>query len=147
MTVVRKRTRLDAPTISDSDLLWCVFEDKMTIHFEFPDVLTPNMLDGYLAEGWFRMRQAVFTCRYVMGSGILYTAVWIRVQLPGFQLSRSLRKLKSRNGRAFRHHIGPMVFTDEHHRLYARYRDNATLKSLKPSMKPYLTKKKTSSTP
>ena len=96
----------------------------MTIHFEFPDVLTPNMLDNYLAEGWFRMRQAVFTCRYVMGSGILYTAVWIRIELPDFKLSRSLRKLKSRNARLFRHQIEAMNFTAAHHELYARYRDN-----------------------
>ena len=111
-------------SISDSFAVWRDLEGKMTIHFEFPDVLTPKMLDSYLAEGWFRMRQAVFTCRYVMGSGILYTAVWIRVQLPGFVFSRSLRKLKGRNSRAFRHQIGPMVFTDEHHRLYSCYRDN-----------------------
>ena len=96
----------------------------MTIQFHFPENLPPSVLDEYLSRGWFRMRQSVFTCRYVMGSGVLHTAVWIRVNIENYQFSKSLRKLLAKNDRLFRYEILPMVINDTHHELYERYREN-----------------------
>lgn len=88
----------------------------------FPEQVKPEQLDQWLARGWYRMGQAVFTCRFVVHEGILRPAIWTRVTLQGYRFRKSLRRLMARTERDFRVSIGRPVLTPEHHKLYARYR-------------------------
>lgn len=94
----------------------------MTIRFFHPEVLQPAELDAFLAAGWFRMRQAVFTCRFVLEGGDLHTALWIRVPLVGYRFKKSLRRVLNRNDRLYEVHVGPLVLDGEKEALFQRYR-------------------------
>jgi arginine-tRNA-protein transferase len=94
----------------------------VTIRFFHPEVLQPAELDAFLAAGWFRMRQAVFTCRFVLEGGDLHTALWIRVPLAGYRFKKSLRRVLNRNDRIYEVAIGPLVLDDEKEALFQRYR-------------------------
>ncbi len=85
--------------------------------------LSPQALDDYLAQGWFRIGQTLMTCRLVLFDGVLRTALWTRLPLEQHRFRRSSRKLLSRNRRhfqiAFHDHAR---LDDEHESLYQRYR-------------------------
>ena len=89
-----------------------------------PDELSPEELDAFLAQGWFRMRQAMFTCRFVMSDGRLRTAVWLRFDLTRIHFRKSLRRYLRRADAELDLSIGPAEITAEHEELYARYRDD-----------------------
>jgi len=89
-----------------------------------PDELSPAELDAFLAQGWFRMRQAMFTCRFVMSDGRLRTAVWLRFDLSTFRFRKSLRRYLRRADAELDLTVGPADVTDEHEELYARYRED-----------------------
>ncbi len=94
----------------------------MTIRFFHPEVLQPAELDAFLAAGWFRMRQAVFTCRFVLEGGDLHTAVWIRVPLDDYGFKKSLRRVLNRNDRIYDVEVGPLTLGAEKEALFQRYR-------------------------
>ena len=56
-----------------------------------PDQLSPDDLDDYLARGWFRIGQAMMTCRVVQFDGELRPAIWTRLPLRGHQFGRNSR--------------------------------------------------------
>lgn len=96
----------------------------MTFQLVHPDNLPPDVLDDLLAQGWYRMRQAVFTCRYLLGRRGLYTAVWTRLPLQGHRFSKSHRRRLRKIEERFQVDIGPYRQTVEHERLYRRYREH-----------------------
>lgn len=96
----------------------------MSTIFHYPEELSGSELDEYLARGWFRMQQAVFTCRYLFQEGMLSTAVWLRLPLDGYHFSKSLRKLMKTNEKMFDISIGPAFIDTEKELLFARYKDN-----------------------
>ena len=89
-----------------------------------PKALSTEELDVFLAQGWFRMRQAMFTCNFVMSDGFLRTAVWLRFPMEGYQFRKSLRRVLRRNDSEFDHSIGPAEITTEMEDLYTIYRDD-----------------------
>lgn len=89
-----------------------------------PESLSAEELDAFLGQGWFRMRQAVFTCRFVMSDGHLRSAVWIRCRLQGYRFKKSLRRVLNRNDRAFSCRLVPAVVDAEKEALYSAYRDD-----------------------
>ncbi|MCA9489112.1 MAG: GNAT family N-acetyltransferase [Myxococcales bacterium] len=91
-----------------------------------PDLVRPEELDSYLARGWFRIGQAMMTCRVVLFDGELRPSIWTRVPVDGgYRPGKNARKLLSRAERRFRIEIGPMTLDDEREALYQRYRANA----------------------
>lgn len=89
-----------------------------------PKALSSEELDVFLAQGWFRMRQAMFTCNFVMSDGFLRTSVWIRFPMEGYRFRKSLRRVLRRNDEKFELSIGPASITPEMEDLYAIYRDD-----------------------
>ncbi len=89
-----------------------------------PEALSSEELDAFLAQGWFRMRQAMFTCRFVMSDGYLRTAVWLRFPLADFRFRKSLRRTLRRADDRFELTIGPATLTPEMESLYTIYRDD-----------------------
>ena len=87
---------------------------------DFP-VIRGEALDFYLAQGYYRMQQELFTCQFVPFDGRLYTAHWLRIDLARVAWGPEQRRLLRRNAR-FAATIRPFRLTEEYEELYARYR-------------------------
>jgi arginyl-tRNA--protein-N-Asp/Glu arginylyltransferase len=98
-------------------------------------VIPGEMLDYYLSQGYYRMQQDLFTCRFLPRDGQLNTVHWLRIVLPQVQYGPKQRRLLRLNER-FSVTVKPFRLTDEYEALYARYRQNldfdtsATLEAL-----------------
>jgi arginyl-tRNA--protein-N-Asp/Glu arginylyltransferase len=86
-------------------------------------VIPGEMLDYYLSQGYYRMQQDLFTCRFLPRDGQLNTVHWLRIVLPQVQYGPKQRRLLRLNER-FSVAIKPFRLTDEYEALYARYRQN-----------------------
>jgi leucyl-tRNA---protein transferase len=86
-----------------------------------PEQLSPDDLDDYLARGWFRIGQAMMTCRVVQFDGELRPAIWTRLPLRGHAFRKNSRKLLARNTRDFRVEVGGAKIDDDREALYQRY--------------------------
>ena len=80
-----------------------------------------NVLDYYLGQGYYRMQQDLFTCRFLPRDHTLHTVHWLRVLLPLVRYGARQRQLLRQNS-----HFGVAVrplaaVTDEQEALYARY--------------------------
>jgi len=109
----------------------------MFTEINYPEEIFPEELDHYLAKGWFRMGQMIFTCRFLSFKDNLYTALWIRAQLNGFKFSKSQRKLMAHNRRKFRVIARKAVFDKEKETLYKKHKkrfEGFVSKSLKSSL-------------
>jgi arginyl-tRNA--protein-N-Asp/Glu arginylyltransferase len=84
-------------------------------------IIRGDALDFYLAQGYYRMQQELFTCHFVPFGGRLYTAHWLRLDLSRITWGPEQRRLLRRNAR-FMATIRPFRLTDEYEELYARYR-------------------------
>ena len=88
-------------------------------------IIRGDALDYYLAQGYYRMQQDLFTCQFVPFAGRLYTAHWLRLDLARVQWGPEQRRLLRRNAR-FAATVRPFRLTAEHEELYARYRNAIT---------------------
>lgn len=88
----------------------------------YPEHLLPDELDAYLANGWYRMGQTIFTTHFLCFGEDFYSAIWIRLDLRQYTFSKSLRRMIRQNGERFRHVFRPAVLDEEKEVLYQRYR-------------------------
>lgn len=91
---------------------------------DYPEQMQPELLDSYLARGWYRMGQTIFTTHFLSFNNRLHSAIWIRSQLNGFRFSKNQRKLMRKNAERFETHFQPSVITPEKERLFQRYRED-----------------------
>jgi len=90
----------------------------------YPLYLTHHELDDYLAQGWYRMNQMIFTCHFLYFNEGIYSPVWIRLPLNNFRFKKSLRKLINKNKKHFTIESQPASITYEKELLFHRYRAN-----------------------
>ncbi len=88
----------------------------------YPETMPPGELDAYLARGWYRMGQSIFTTHFLCFGRSFYSAIWVRLALEGYQFSRSLRRIIRRNQARFRTEFRQASITAEKEKLYAKYR-------------------------
>ena len=88
-------------------------------------VLRGDALDYYLAQGYYRMQQDLFTCQFLPIDGDLYTVHWLRLVLAHVQFGSEQRRLLRLNER-FSVTILPFQLTQEYEALYARYLTTVT---------------------
>lgn len=93
-----------------------------------PDFLLPEELDLYLADGWFRMGQSIFTTNFLRFHDHFYSAIWLRIDLFSFEITNTQKKLLKQNAR-FRVEIQPAVLKTEQEELFSRYRENITFET------------------
>ena len=82
--------------------------------------LPGDFLDYYLSQGYYRMGQNLFTCRFLPLDTGIYTTHWLRLvvaQATYGPKQRRLFRLNERFGVAVR----PLRLTPEYEALYARY--------------------------
>ena len=94
-----------------------VFAEK-----HYPESVVGKELDEYLARGWYRMGQSIFTTHFLCFGEQLYSAIWVRLKLPGFSFRKGQRKLMRRNAEEFTITYGPLELTEEKELLYQRYK-------------------------
>lgn len=78
-------------------------------------------LDMWLSEGYFRMRQEVFTCQFVPSDDGFLSAFWLRIVLADVQYGPKQNRLLRIN-EPFTSVAKPFVLTRELETLYATYR-------------------------
>ena len=88
-----------------------------------PEVLAPAELDEYLARGWFRMGQTIFTTNFLNFRDRFYSAIWLRVVLSGFEVDKTQQKLYKRNA-GFRVEFKPADITPDKELLYNKYKQS-----------------------
>jgi len=111
----------------------------MLAQIEYPDLLQPQELDTYLANGWFRMRQTIFTTNFLQFNSQFYSAIWLRVTLADYVPDKKYHTLKKLN-RAFKTEIKQSAageISTAHELLYFEYRESLSF-DVSPSLKELL---------
>jgi len=88
---------------------------------ESPEILTPKQLDVYLAKGWFRMNQTIFTTHFLQFNNEYYAAVWLRVALDNYKPDSKHKAVLQRN-KLFKTEIRKALITVQHEQLYNKYK-------------------------
>ena len=86
--------------------------------------ISPEELDHYLANGWFRMKQHVFTTEFLQMGLDFYDAIWLRQDLRVFHFPKWFYKMK--RNRRFTVEVTDFNPTPEHELLYQAYREVKT---------------------
>ena len=103
----------------------------------FPEILYPNELDHYLERGWYRMGQSLFTTHFLFFDQSVYSAIWIRLHLPGYQFKKRARKLMNQITNKFTIKIRQGFICSEKESLFQKYKvefDGQLAGSLKESL-------------
>lgn len=103
----------------------------MAFDIHFPEQLRGPQLDAYLARGWYRIGQAVFTTstidvadRAEKDTGATeYRVFWLRYRLQDFRFGKKQQKLLVAN-RGFRVEFGKLQLTADLERLYTSYKSS-----------------------
>lgn len=85
------------------------------------DAVHGEQLDVFLANGWYRMGQTIFTTHFLFFEQQILSAIWLRLALENFEFKRSLRKIINRNKTKFRTEIVPFQLTEEKEFIYQKY--------------------------
>lgn len=88
-----------------------------------PENLSLQELDSFLARGWFRMGQTIFTTNFLRYDGKVYSTIWLRILLNEYQANASQLNLFKRN-LGFRTSIQLASITPEKEELYLRYQQS-----------------------
>ncbi len=103
------------------------FPSKLSLMFtqeKYLPTITGEEFDLFLANGWFPMGQAIFTCHILFFENVLYSPVWIRLPLKGYTFRKGLRKLMRKNERVFQTLIRPAVIDEEKEQLFQLFRSS-----------------------
>ena len=81
-------------------------------------------LDEYLEKGWFRMGQSIFNTNFLKFNGLIFSAIWLRINLLTFKPSKTQQKLQKLNAK-FRVEIKPSIaLFPEHLILFNKYKNH-----------------------
>lgn len=83
--------------------------------------IDPRKLDWYLANGWFRMGQTIFTTHILHYGQKFYSAIWLRVSLEKLPESKTFKRLQKINNH-FRIEIQTASITKEKEELFNLYK-------------------------
>lgn len=104
-----------------------IFTNKKTDNVEVQSIelykIEPEELDSFLALGWFRMQQTIFTTEILQFYGQLYKAIWLRVELQNFHADKKCQTLRNKN-RPFATEIKKINLTPVHEALYSSYKES-----------------------
>lgn len=87
-----------------------------------PVSLTGPELDRYLSRGWYRIGQTMMTCRFVVFSDVLRSAVWTRLDLDAHRFRKSQRRVMRKIEANLKVEFGFPSLDAEHEAVYQRYR-------------------------
>ncbi len=90
----------------------------MLVQMYYPQSLSANRLDKYLAGGWFRSSYMLFRSQVMYLRGDVYALVNIRLKLDDYQPNRSLRRTQKRCQDRFKVVFQKATFDPEKEALY-----------------------------
>lgn len=90
--------------------------------------IEPGELDDYLAQGWFRIQQTIFTTDKIIFNDLLYDTIWLRVCLTDFEADKKYRELRKKNSR-FKTEIKKGSVTSDHEALFSCYKESLSFES------------------
>jgi len=93
----------------------------MLIQFYHPDSLTPEGLDNYLSEGWFRNSILLHNSRVICLEGDVHSILNIRLPLEKHGYNKRLRKVWRQNHQRFRTEIQPVKLNQRKEQLYQQH--------------------------
>lgn len=88
-----------------------------------PESLTGEELDVYLADGWYRMQQTIFTTDIIVKDNILLPVFWLRLAIDKFIPSKKNKKILSLNN-DFTIECKEAIITEEMETLYQLYKSS-----------------------
>lgn len=86
----------------------------------FPKKVSGGQLDAYLAMGWYRIGQVIFTTHHIPHSEGWYRVFWLRFALKQLKAGKKQQQLLKKNA-AFTVVIKPLLLTKELEDLYLLY--------------------------
>ena len=81
-----------------------------------------SILDNYLAKGFYRYRQVLFTTFYIEYLGTLYDVFWLRTDVTSVKAGSAFNKILRQN-KSFTYTITRLQITPEMENLFALYRE------------------------
>ncbi|NOT76944.1 MAG: arginyl-tRNA--protein arginylyltransferase [Cyclobacteriaceae bacterium] len=90
-----------------------------------PDHLEAQELDAYLAQGWFRMGQTIFTTNFIRFQQQIHSTIWLRILLDSYVADNTQVKLFKRNSE-FRISFKLAEITEEKEKLYSIYKQTVS---------------------
>jgi len=110
---------------TDAENLFLCFNNNRVLRPYYyrlnPEALSGDELDQFLALGWYRMHQNIFTVSHIEQSG-LYRVHWLRYILHEIKNHASHRRIRNRN-KGFRFTIEDFTaIRADHDDLHRRYR-------------------------
>ena len=87
----------------------------------YPEELSGEELDAFLARGWYRMGQSIFTTHFISLRDEAYRVFWFRYDLQKLKLGKSIKRLIKLNS-PFHVTIRPFELSEELEQLYSLYK-------------------------
>jgi arginine-tRNA-protein transferase len=93
------------------------------IYYEvhYPEQLTGKELDNYLANGWYRMQQQIFTTDIIVKNNLLLPVFWLRLVIANYNPAKKQQQLMAMN-KHYTIACGDAVINDELEQLYQLYK-------------------------
>jgi leucyl-tRNA---protein transferase len=88
-----------------------------------PQSLSDIELDDYLAQGWFRMGQSIFTTNFIHFKNEMYSTIWLRILLDDLKDDDTQKRIFKRNS-YFTTKIQKATITEQKEELYYRYKES-----------------------
>ena len=82
-----------------------------------------HTLDSFLNIGWFRNGNKIFTTQFLNHNDVIHDAIWLRIDLNNFSLSKSQESLFKKNFK-FKTSFNKFILTQEKEILFKKYRDS-----------------------
>lgn len=89
----------------------------------FPQKVRGGQLDAYLAMGWYRIGQVIFTTHHIPHSSGWYRVMWLRYVLQRIRLGKKQQQVLRMNA-GFDVVINPFSLSEELEDLYLLYRSH-----------------------
>lgn len=90
---------------------------------EMPSEIKGDILDAYLAKGWFRMRDSIFTVSHLVDyeNVSLHQVSWLRFHLEQIVEKKSHKKIRRKNSEFQLRYADNFQATKMHNSLFERY--------------------------
>ena len=117
-------------------LMFSLSPIRMFVELHYPEYISAQELDVYLANGWFRMGQSIFTTNFLRFHNKFYSSIWLRIDLINSKKSKTQQKIEKLNTK-FRVEIQIANPTEQHEELFCKYRESMKFDAA-PSVKSLL---------
>jgi leucyl-tRNA---protein transferase len=89
----------------------------------YPESLTAQQLDDYLADGWYRMQQMIFTTDVIVKDDRLLPVFWLRLSLAKYSPTKKSNKIVALN-KEYTVECNAAIITEELEELYQQYKSS-----------------------